>query len=186
MDEKIITIKIEGDGITFEDKISKTLVPQIISLCISEQQRKNNNPFDNLFWTGASNSLPKNTRESVVEYIQRQNTKSNFEKILSFAGYIKDVQGREVFYPNEVKSLFRDAREILPANFTRDFNTVIGNGWIHKDTENPDGYYITQTGQKALGSGFSDISTKKTKQLKKKKIKGTSGKKLEEYNSRQL
>jgi len=168
MDEKKVTINIKGEGITFEDKIPKALVPQIISLCMSIS-KKVENPFDG-FFTGINEPpAKKNIRESVVEYMQRRNAKSNVEKILSFAGYIKDVQVRDIFYPNEIKSLFRDAREILPANFTRDFNDVIGNGWIHKDTENPDGYYITQTGLKALESGFSDPVFKKTKQQNRKK-----------------
>lgn len=166
MSEKNVTIKIQGEGITFEDKISKELVPQIITLCMSSQKRLEN-PFD-VFNTETLVPLKKHVKESVVEYMQRTNAKSNFEKILSFAGYIKDIQERDVFYSNEIKSLFRDAREILPANFTRDFNTVIGNGWIHKDTENPDGYYITQTGTKALESGFSDSATKKSSRKKQK------------------
>lgn len=178
MNEKDVTIKIQGEGITFEDKISKSLVPQIITLCMSIQ-KKNENPFDFSFLT-TLDSPKKGIRESVVEYMQRRNAKSNFEKILSFAGYVKDVQGRDVFYSNEIKSLFRDAREILPANFTRDFNTVIGNGWIHKDTENPDGYYITQTGLKAMESGFSESVSKKVKQQGRKK----STKKTDVKNSK--
>ncbi len=175
MSEKNVTIKLQGEGITFEDKISKELVPQIITLCMSAQ-KKIENPFAAFSFEAAA-PVKKGIRVSVVEYMQRRNARSNFEKILSFAGYIKDIQERDVFYGNEIKSLFRDAREILPSNFTRDFNTVISNGWIHKDTENPDGYYITQTGLKALESGFSEGVQKKTKvQSRKKSLKNNDKK----------
>jgi hypothetical protein len=164
--EKQVTIKIQGEGITFEDTISKALVPQIISLCMATQ-KKDENPLEGFFFKSPS-EVKKAIPEGVVEYTKRHNAKSNFEKILSFAGYIKDIQSKEIFYSNEIKSLFRDAREILPANFTRDFNTVIGNGWIHKDNENPDAYYITQTGLNALESGFTEGISKKIKKLSKK------------------
>lgn len=165
MAEKKVDIKIQGEGITFEDNIPRELVPQIINLCISSHNAEKAASSDSPF---ALFDTPKKTaRESVVEYLQRRNARSNSEKILAFAGYIKDVQDRDIFYSNEIKSLFRDAREILPANFTRDFNLVIGNGWIHKDTENPDAYYITQTGLKALETGFAEGVPKRAPQKSK-------------------
>lgn len=171
MDDKKVKINIEGEKLSFEEHISKTLAVQIIGMCIASgqsQERENSNPFS------AFDFVPgKQPKESVVEYVQRHNAKSNPEKILAFAGFIKNIQKKEVFFQNEIKSLFRDAREILPANFTRDFNMVISNGWIHSDPETKDLFYITQTGLKALDSGFdSSIIVKKTV-TRKKSVKRT-------------
>lgn len=174
MDVKKVKINIEGEGLSFEEQISKTVAAQIIGICIASgqsQERDNSNPF--AAFDFAPNKQPK---ESVVEYVQRHAAKSNPEKILAFAGFIKNIQGKESFFQNEIKSLFRDAREILPANFTRDFNLVISNGWIHSDPETKDLFYITQTGLKALDSGFDSGATLRKVVTRKKPVKKTSKK----------
>lgn len=160
MDTKKVKISIQGEGFSFDEQITKAVAVQIMGICITPGQgheQKNNNPFEAFNF-----NQTQKPKESVVEYVQRHNAKSNPEKILAFAGFIKNAQTKETFFQNEIKSLFRDAREILPANFTRDFNLVISNGWIHNDHETKDLFYITQTGLKALESGFAaDPSLKK-------------------------
>lgn len=162
MNEKKITIKISGEGISFEDTIDKILVPQIINICVSQHKKVEENPFgDFSFFDNHSKNSKK--QESVAEYIQRHNPKRNPDKILTIAGYIKDIQKRDSFFPNEIKSLFREAREILPANLTRDFNWVIASGWVNHDSEKKGSYYITNTGIKVLEEGFPENLIEKSR-----------------------
>ena len=64
---------------------------------------------------------------------------------------------------SEIKSLFRDAGELLPANLTRDFKWVVSSGWIAPDSAKKGSFYITNTGMKVLQGGFPDDLVKKSK-----------------------
>jgi len=174
-----IKIKIEGEGITFEDKIERSLVPQIIGLCVAQHEKNSKAVFEDPFnfFDGTKTSSKK--RESVAEYLQRRNPKRNPDKILALAGYIKDVQKKDHFFSEEIKSLFRQARESLPANFTRDFNWVIASGWIDEDPDKENAYFITTTGIKTLEGGFPEelVEKSRNKSYGKKKFNNSTKKK---------
>ena len=92
--------------------------------------------------------------------------KRNPDKILTLAVYLEKHYGRSKFNPGEIKRLFRDAGEVLPSNFTRDFKWVISSGWISRDTYEKNAYYVTTTGRKVLEQGFPNELIKRSAQSK--------------------
>ncbi len=144
-----ISIKIKGGGLSYNKKIDEVTAGRILALCLSQQE--------SLEKTGGS-------KESVVEYISRYAPRRNPDKILTLARYLKDSQEKDSFHPYEIKNLFRDAAEILPANFVRDFRWAVRNGWIAPDHKKKGNYYVTTTGSKVLNEGFPKELIKITKQ----------------------
>ncbi len=151
-----IKLSISGNGLSFEKEIDESLAGQIMAICLSV------NTSDSLTKSVPLFADAKN-KESAVEYYDRYFPKRNPDKVLVLAGYIKDVEGRDSFNSGEIKRLFRDVGEVLPANFNRDFSWVIRNGWIAHDTAKKGNYFVTKTGMKVLLDGFPKELVEKTK-----------------------
>jgi hypothetical protein len=103
-------------------------------------------------------------RLSLREHMDEFEPKRNPDKILTIAAYLADTRGLDTFTPDEVKKEFRTASEPVPANYARDWNWAVANGWIAKADGEPGEYYITQRGREALTQKFSDEVKKATKQ----------------------
>lgn len=157
--EQKIKISLEGHGISFKKEISESLAGQIMSLCLSANEVEMPvNYVDEIKTVGA-----KRLKESAAEYMLRHTAKRNPDKILILAGFLRDSHNKNSFHPNEIKNLFRDAGEIIPANFTRDFNWVVSSGWLAPEPDKKGDFYITNTGSKVLSDGFPEDLVKKTK-----------------------
>lgn len=152
-----IKLSIIGNGISFEREIDQSLAGQIMAFCLSGGQVNSAQPS---IVSVISNKIEK---ESVVEYCDRFSPKRNPDKILVFAGYIREMEDKDSFNSGEIKRLFRDAGEVLPANFTRDFKWVIKNGWFTPDSVKKGNFFITKTGLKVLSDGFPKELIEKTK-----------------------
>lgn len=103
------------------------------------------------------------SQESLVEYLSRHSPRRNPDKILTVAGYTKEMLEKPFFHPNEIRNLFKDAGEMLPANFNRDFRWAIRSAWIAKDPSKKNNFYVTNTGLKVLHEGFPEELVKKSK-----------------------
>jgi hypothetical protein len=153
-----IRITIKGAGLSYSKEIDEQIAGQVMAMCLSSQD---------------SGSVPQQSRlgstrsgsqkESAAEYLNRHAPKRNPDKILTLAGFLKESHNKDSFQPPEIKSLFRDAGEVSPANFTRDFKWVVSSGWIAPDNAKKGSYYITNTGVKVLTGGFPDDLVKKSK-----------------------
>lgn len=151
-----ILITVKGGGLSYRKEIDRATAGQVLALCLSSQESLEK--FGESIAPGSNR-----TRESVAEYMNRHAPSRNPDKILTLAGHLRDSQGKDSFNSNEIKSLFRDAAEVLPANFSRDFRWVVKNGWIAKDLKKKGNYYITNTGFRVLRGGFSEELLKKSK-----------------------
>jgi len=155
-----IRISLKGAGLSYEGSIDDALAGQIMTLCLSSQDpgspQISRTPHAPLRPSAAQ-------RESGAEYLNRHAPKRNPDKILTLAGFLKEHHSKDAFAPGEIKSLFRDAGEMLPGNFGRDFKWVVNNGWIAPDSSKKGSYYITNTGLKVLNGGFPEDLVKKTK-----------------------
>lgn len=153
-----ITITIKGGGLSYKGEIDEATAGQIISQCLVVQ---------NNLKTIKGSVIPKDNlgriKESVTEYLDRYVPRRNPDKILTVAGYLKNIEGKDSFHPNEIKNLFREAAEILPGNFSRDLRWVKKNGWIAEDSKKKGNYYVTNTGLKVLEKGFPEEIIKKSK-----------------------
>ncbi|MGB7101895.1 MAG: hypothetical protein WBD95_24405, partial [Xanthobacteraceae bacterium] len=68
--------------------------------------------------------------------------------------------GATDFSKDDVLTQFRIAREAMPGNFRRDFSWAISTGWIAEDPHDPNRFYITQSGKRAVEGNFSKEVTK--------------------------
>lgn len=91
---------------------------------------------------------------SLREYFDDAQPKRNPDKILVVASYLKEIEGVELFTPDDLKTRFRSAGESVPGNWARDFRWAIQNGWIAEDQTSGD-YYVTKKGDDAVADRFS-------------------------------
>lgn len=164
MTENKIKLTLTGKTLSYEKEIDEYTASQIVALCAGPLAEKE---------VRAKHIEKPNglTRESAAEYMNRHTPKRNPDKILTLAGYIIDTYQKDSFQPNEIKNLFRDAGEVVPANFNRDFNWAVRNAWIAQDHAKKGNYYITNTGMKVLRENFPDDLIKRTKARAKVKKK---------------
>jgi hypothetical protein len=153
-----ITISLKGFGLSYVSHIDEGIAGQIMALCLASQ----GGAKGAVGLTGATRQGGAQ-RESAAEYLNRHAPKRNPDKILTLAGYLKEAHSKDAFQQGEIKSLFRDAGELLPANLNRDFKWVVSNGWIAPDPSKKGSFYVTNTGFKVLTGGFPDDLVKRTK-----------------------
>lgn len=155
-----IKITIKGAGLSYEREIDESTAGQVMALCLSSQESGSDSGKVGL-------ELPVrrlgSQRESAAEYLNRHAPRRNPDKILTLAGFLKESHNKDSFQQGEIKSLFRDAGELIPANLTRDFKWVVSSGWIAPDPAKKGSFYITNTGLKVLQGGFPDDLVKKSK-----------------------
>jgi len=155
-----IKITIKGAGLSYEKEIDENTAGQVMALCLSSQDSGSDSGKIGL---GLPIRRSGSQRESAAEYLNRHAPKRNPDKILTLAGFLKESHDKDSFQQGEIKSLFRDAGELMPANFTRDFKWVVSSGWIAPDPSKKGSFYITNTGMKVLQGGFPDDLVKKSK-----------------------
>ena len=169
MAETKIKLILTGKTLSYKKEIDEYTASQIVALCAGSRAEKETKPRQT-----EKPNVPN--RESAAEYLNRHTPKRNPDKILTLAGYIVDTYQKDSFQPNEIKNLFRDAGEVVPANFNRDFRWAVGNAWIAQDHVKKGNYYITNTGLKVLRENFPDDLIKKSKVKVKTKKKAKSKK----------
>lgn len=155
-----IKITIKGAGLSYEKEIGEDVAGQIMALCLSFQE---GDLDSGKAGSGLQVRRSGPQRESAAEYLNRHAPKRNPDKILTLAGFLKESHNKDSFQQGEIKSLFRDAGELMPANLTRDFKWVVSSGWIAPDPTKKGSFYITNTGLKVLQGGFPDDLVKKSK-----------------------
>ena len=100
----------------------------------------------------AESAGKRQPRLSLREHVDAVGARSNPEKIKAFGVYLRDCQEKDDFSKDDIKGCFRSAGELLPANFPRDFNATIQNGWISEDHEKSGRYYVTRKGDEVTKS----------------------------------
>ena len=154
------TLTLKGEGIDVKKSISQDVAFGVMSLLMGGPSHAiafQHEPEQSSSSAGRGNSK----KASIQEYLSERGAKRNPEKILAVAAYMADEEAREEFGAEDIKERLKRAREKLPANFSRDFNTVIASGWINQDDADPSLYWVTTTGRKAIDSNFS-AETRKT------------------------
>lgn len=111
-------------------------------------------------------------RLSLREHMDELEPKRNPDKILAIAAYLVDTGGMETFAPDDVKKEFRNASEPVPANYARDWNWAVSNGWIARADDEPGEFYVTQKGREALSQRFSaDVKRSTTQGARRRRTR---------------
>lgn len=153
-----IKLSIKGGGLFYATDISPDVAGKIMELCLTSKSQSGA-----ITVPGVISRQEILNQESLVEYLSRHSPRRNPDKILTVAGYTKEMLNKQSFHPNEIRNLFKDAGEMLPANFNRDFRWVLRSAWIAKDPSKKNNYYVTNTGLKVLREGFPEELVKKSK-----------------------
>jgi hypothetical protein len=101
--------------------------------------------------TGEPTQKQVERRLSPVELFQEKQPATNPQKIALFAYYRERFEGKSRFSRTDLKDYFAKAKESPPANYDRDFNSVVKQGWIHEDGDES---YLTSKGLEAVEAGF--------------------------------
>jgi len=151
---------------TFESKISPLTAASILKVCMATEQENIGSAISPTLMTETSNGEQK---ISLGEFVHKHEPTTYPEKVLAIATYLKEFKNRESFSPEDIRPLFRTIGDVPPANFGRDFRLALGNSWIAPDDRDPNAFYVTSLGLKALSSNFSGESIKKQAVRKRKK-----------------
>ena len=168
-----IKLVIQGEEISYKKEIDEATAINIMNLCSQALNvDENNGRKDNsVISTIAGKSRP----HSPAEFIHKYGPKRNPDKILVLAFFLEEVRNQDRFTPNEIKKLFVEAGEVVPAHFTRDFKWSISSSWITSDPSKKDTYYVTTTGKNVVTQGFP-------KDLVKKSVQGRALKSRKKLN----
>ena len=93
--------------------------------------------------------------------LEASGAKVNAEKITVFGLLVSEQGGKDTFTIDEVRPLFRQARETPPGNFNRDLSTAISMGLI-VESETAGEYYIANKAENVLETGFDGLRGSRT------------------------
>ncbi len=161
-----VAITLKGAGITFGSKISPLTAANVLKICMAAEQENIGSIMPQTLITEAPIGEQK---ISLGEFVHKHEPTTYPEKVLTIAAYLKEFKNKESFSPEDIRPLFRTIGDVPPANFGRDFRIALGNSWIAPDDRDPNTFYVTSLGVKALSSNFSGESIKKQSIRKRRK-----------------
>jgi hypothetical protein len=182
VDELLFKLELKGDGISVNKEISQDMARQVLDIILGGSAKSPTlSPRREGVVQHAGNptispySRPFDDRISLREYLDAVNAKRNPDKITAIAGYLKEQENIESFTREDIKVRFRTAGEAPPGNYSRDFNWAVSNGWLAPENGIPDHYWLTSTGEKAIGEQFANGVRKASAIKAGRKKKGKSG-----------
>lgn len=163
--EKAVKITLTGK-VSYTDHITVIQAAQILAMIENEESQQQISSGGGTVPPGAGrrpliggatvNSAVQNPRAA----LDKSGAKTNPERIVALALYLHDADGLETVKPDDIKSLFKRAREATPKNFSRDLGEAVRAGWL--DGDDAEGYYVTQKAQGVLDSGFEALRVSRT------------------------
>jgi hypothetical protein len=104
--------------------------------------------------------------------LEASGAKTNPEKMVAFALHILHEGDKETFTLDDIKPLFRRARETAPANISRDLDRTLKAGWI-AESDIKGEYYVTANASQVLESGFESLRGRRAKSAGRARSAGT-------------
>lgn len=150
-DGEEFTLKISGGGVSIDRQISKQQFAHIMAIAMGAPA--------SVTPTFAQAPPPReelqnDVKLSLREYLDDIGADKKPEQIVSIGDYVCRHEGQDTFTKDDVKDRFAVAREKMPANFHRDFNSAIRAGHIAESHGQPGHYYVTKKGLAAIESRF--------------------------------
>ena len=149
-------LSLKGEGIEVEREIDQTMALEILSIVMGGAGSKQmQSPLPRV-------ESSRRRGQSLREFLNEVEAKRNVDKIVAIASYLETERGYETFSADQVKKEFKTAREPAPANYPRDFKWAVATGWLAPTPEDPDEFYVTESGRKAIEGKFSSEIKKTT------------------------
>jgi len=158
---KEFKVTIIGEGINITQNIDEVRLAKILPVIISSKASLIEDAF-----TAPATQIP--TPQSVREFLNEKNPKTNPQKITTICMYLRDKLDHKNFSVDDVKQQLENAQEAVTQNFSRDFKVTLRTGWIAESHTENGKYFLTLSGEKAIQDGFSGRPRNiKTKSIKK-------------------
>lgn len=154
------SLKLDGNGISINRNVPQDVARAVVDIVMGGDVR--GRPAKPAAEAIHSREDPDPPSLSLHEVLENSGAKRNPDKIAVIAHYMIEHEGQQKFARDELKGRFREAGEAVPANFPRDFNWAVKNGWIAEDPHDRGSYYVTKKGREAIGEKFSSDIRKKT------------------------
>ncbi len=124
---------------------------------------------------GSAAPEPKRGGLSLRDALTSSGAKTNPEKIVAFALHVGQQGDKDTFTIEDIKPLFRQARETTPRNLSRDLDVAIRANWIASSDEKSE-YYVTELASDVLQAGFDSIRNvaAKSKSSPSRRVRKTS------------
>lgn len=175
------TIKLTMTGkLRYDDDISVAQAAQIIAFL--QSGIITTSPAGPLARAGEIVGLASSERRRVTssprDALESSGAKTNPEKIVAFALYVEQQGDKDTFTVEDIKPLFRQARESTPQNLSRDLDAAIRLNWIAPSAVKGE-YYVKDVAGNVLESGFGEVRSgrgvaAKTKSLPSRRPRKTS------------
>jgi hypothetical protein len=173
MSESEYSVKIEGDGRTFEWQVTQEVAQQIILLAVTgtlphiQHKAKSTSAIGGAAEerNGSAGAVPQDSEEvalSIREFMDEYEPKRNPDKITAMGLYLKTYRNQPVFSRSDIAEAYQAAAEPVPANLTRDIRWATRIGWIAERPGEPDAYYVTDSGTRIARNKFPDDAIKRT------------------------
>lgn len=94
---------------------------------------------------------------SIAEFLREKKPVTTVDKALVFAVFYERNSGAQSFGTEDLLTLWRQAKETMPANINDLINKNVKKGMIAEESAKKDGkkkWYVTGTGADIVGKGF--------------------------------
>lgn len=112
---------------------------------------------------------------ALSEFLDLSEPKTFPHKIVTAAYYLTEIQGVEHFTRSDVKDALVAAREVMPANYHRDFGNAVAASFIAAKPGDSEVFYITKTGKSAVVSKFQELPKRRAARRSAKKAPNGGG-----------
>jgi hypothetical protein len=159
-DGNVIALTMSGNKLSYNDDITVAQAAQIISYLHSGIALTSLvSPSPSAAGSDLSAAPERRPALTPRAALEAAGAKTNSEKIVAFALYVEQQGGKETFTIEDIKPLFRQARESAPGNLSRDLDATIRSNWV--GTADVKGeYFVTDVAAGVLDSGFDSIRSR--------------------------
>ncbi len=123
--------------------------------------------------------VPSGGLSSPREALEASGAKTNPERIVALALYVAQQSGQDTFTVDAIKPLFRQAREPIPGNISRDLDGAIKAGWV-TETDTRGEFYVVGKAANVLESGFESLRGTRNSGTKPRAANGKTTRKPKE------
>jgi hypothetical protein len=165
--EKGFQLKLTGDGISVDRTVSADIAHQIVTIVLGAPLTTPEAPRQSSDSAVGSREAPPGaagrSAPSVREFLLQHEAKRIPEQIATMALYLKNHRNTPVFTSKDLIKTFEDAQEPVPKNLPRDIRWTVRIGWIAPKVGLKNTYYLTSSGEAAVGAKFPADIRRKTK-----------------------
>lgn len=180
----IAEVTVKGPGIAITRPVDEAVMSSIIALLFGAPLPGNPapgggaGPHRQAAHGQASNPAPSEQWGhdlTLSEFIDESTAKTFPQKIAAAGYFMTSIERKDTFSRDEVRAALVSAREIMPANFTRDWSVATSTNLIAEKPGEPGRFYIPKTGTRAVESFFQEVPKRRTSRRTTKKVNGSGG-----------